>query len=156
MLTNTPKPERSRIFSAMPSNSTMASNDVVISVNTNLNNTEEGNHVMGKTRGNDNSAAQKTATPRQDRINRYIKISDLDLKPDGSVPFQNAILVPDRYLIIKNLNTDRYNGIRKIEGLKIECLQDPTLANRPTPKSQPRFGLQKDKTRHPNTKFSIN
>ena len=133
----------------------MASNDVVISVNTNLNG-DETNNVMGKTRGNDNSAGEGSVTPRPDRINRYIEIADLNLKPDGSVPFQNAILVPDRYLIIKNLNTNRFDGIRKFEELRIECLQDPTLANRPTPKSQTRFGLQKDKTRHPNTKFSIN
>ena len=99
-------------------------------------------------------------TPRKDRINGYVnrnvKVTDLNLKPDGQFPFQNAILVPDRYLIVKNLNTNRYDSTRKFEELRIECLQDPTLANRPTPKSQPRFDLQKDKKRHPNTKFSIN
>jgi hypothetical protein len=42
----------------------MASNDVVISVNTNLDNTDETNNVMGKTRANDNSAAQETASVR--------------------------------------------------------------------------------------------
>lgn len=46
-------------------------------------------------------------------------------------------LVPEKYLIVKNLNL--HDGIRKFEELRIEWMNDPTLANKPTPKSQPRF-----------------
>jgi len=69
------------------------------------------------------------------------------------VPFQNAVLVPDEYLLVKNYIDE---GGRKREELRIECFKDSSLGIRPNSQNNiRRFEQQKDKNRHPNSKFGI-
>ena len=61
----------------------------------------------------------------------FLRIEELNLNPSVFVPFQNAKLTEDQYIIIKDKMINEKG--REQEELKIESFVDPTAYTRPRP-----------------------
>ena len=74
------------------------------------------------------------------------RVEDLNLNPSLYVPFQNAKISDDTYLIVKNQSI--HNG-RMQEELKIESFAEPSELTKPRPVSGSYFHRQTGRYDHP-------
>lgn len=100
-----------------------------------------------------NNANYSSFPVEKSNLNTAVSINSLDIPSDAKIPFENASIQQDKYIVAKHFNIDECR--RMSEELRLEWMYDPYLLRGRTAKSGVFHCNQISKEQHPYTRFGV-